>query len=244
MGTLLLKHCAGCVLLAALAAPAAATEDTDTPGAGRWENNLGISAERSVGSWRLALPEAEINYGYGDTVQLLLGLPYVRVRDQAGAWTGGAGNFTTGAKWRFYENAERGTALAVFPQVSWNAKSSTASRGLESRGYSVLLPLVMGYRRGDTGWYAEVGRNLVQDGPHEWQAGVKVLHQCLPRLECRLELEHSRVPRDGGQTTASVGGKWKLDEGLILNVSAGKDLGRPKEGRRDRVLYIGLQFLR
>lgn len=244
MGTLFLKHCAACSMMAALVLPAAATEDTDTPGAGRWENNLGISAERAHGSWRLALPDAELNYGYGETVQLMLGLPYVRVHDKGGGWSSGFGNFAAGAKWRFFEDAERGTALSIFPRVSWNAKSSTAARGLESRGYAIQLPLVMGYRKGDTGWYAEVGHNFVQQGPSEWLAGLKLLHQCLPQLECRVELEHTRVPRDGSQTTARIGGKWKFNEGLVLNASIGKDVGGADEGRRGVVMYLGFQFLR
>ncbi|HEY1147381.1 MAG TPA: hypothetical protein VGF27_02345 [Pseudoduganella sp.] len=119
----------------------------------------------------------------------------------------GFGNISTGAKWRFWEGEGRGTAFAIVPQLSWNSSTSTAKCGLESLGYNVLLPLIAGYRRGDTGWYAEFGRNFVQEGPYEWQAGLKVVHQCLPQLECRVELEHSRVPRDGGQTTATVGGK-------------------------------------
>ncbi len=231
-------------MLAALALPASATEDTDTPGAGHWENNLGLSAERAHGSWRLGVPEAEINYGYGETVQLVLGLPYVRVHDKGSDWSSGFGNFLAGAKWRFFEDAERGTALAVFPRVSWNASSSTPARGLESPGYSIQLPLVMGYRKGDTGWYAEIGHNVVQRGPDEWQAGLKVLHQCLPRLECRVELAHSRVPRDGSQTSAHVGGKWKFNEGLVLNASIGRDIGGAEAGRRGVVMYLGLQFLR
>lgn len=99
-------------------------------------------------------------------------------------------------------------------------------------------------QRGDTGWYAEFGRNFVQQGPHQWQAGLKVLHQCLPQLECRVELEHTRVPRDGGQTTVSVGGKWRLFEGVILNASAGRDIAGGTQGRRGLVTYIGLQLLR
>jgi hypothetical protein len=244
MGTLFLKHCATCSMLAALALPAAATEDTDTPGAGHWENNLGVSAERAHGSWRYGLPEAELNYGYGETVQVMLGLPYVRVHDQGGGWASGFGNVTAGAKWRFAGDVEGGVALAMFPRVSWNATSGTAARGLETRGYAIQLPLVFGYRKGDTGWYAEVGRTLVQQGPHEWQAGLKLLHQCLPQLECRVELEHSRVPRDGSQTTARVGGKWKFNEGLVLNTSVGRDVGGADAGRRGLAVYLGLQFLR
>jgi hypothetical protein len=244
MGSLFLKSCATCITMAVLALPAAATEDTDTPGPGGWENNLGISYERHHGSWRVAFPDAEINYGVGERLQLLLGMPYVRTREAGGPRSSGFGNITTGAKWRFFDDEESGTALAIFPQLSWNSSSATASRGLETRGYSFLMPLVAGYKRGDTGFYAEFGRNFVQEGPHEWQAGLKILHQCLPVLECRVELEHSRVPRDGGQTTASVGGKLKLQEGLILNVSGGRDIAGAKEHRRGLVMYIGLQFLR
>lgn len=232
--------------LIALSLPsiAMATEDTGTPGPGGWENNLGVSAERTHGSWRYGAPEAEMNYGAGERVQLTLGLPYVTVRDADDVRSSGFGNITAGAKWRFLDHAESGAALAVFPRLSWNAASSTASRGLDTRGYSLLLPMIAGVSRGDTGWYAELGRNIVQQGPHQWQAGLKVLHQCLPWLECRAELEYTRVPRDGGQTTASLGGKLRLRDGLVLNLSAGRDIAGGMAGRRALVAYIGLQFLR
>jgi hypothetical protein len=228
----------------ALPAIAAATEDTGTPGAGGWENNLGVSAQRQHGSWRYGVPEMELNYGAGERMQLVLGMPYVRVREPDGSRAGGFGNITTGVKWRFWDEGESGAALAVFPRLSWNASSATAARGLDSPGYSLLLPVIAGYTRGDTGWYAEFGRNIVQRGPHEWQAGLKVLHQCLPQLECRAELQYTRVPRDGGQTTASVGGKWRLTDSLIVNISAGRDTGGGREGRRSVVTYVGLQWLR
>jgi hypothetical protein len=228
----------------ALPALAMATEDTGTPGPGGWENNLGVSAERQHGSWRYGVPEMELNYGAGERLQLVLGMPYVRVLEPDGTRGSGFGNITAGVKWRFWDDAETGAALAVFPRLAWNATRATAARGLDSPGYSLLLPLIAGYTRGDTGWFAELGRNIVQQGPHEWQAGVKVLHQCLPQLECRAELEYTRVPRDGGQTTVNVGGKWRLSEGLILNMSAGRDIAGGREGRRSVVTYIGLQWLR
>lgn len=228
----------------ALPAMAHATEDTGTPGPGGWENNLGISAERQNGSWRYGLPEAELNYGVGERIQLVLGMPYVRVVEADGARGSGFGNITAGAKWRFWDDEASGASLAVFPRLSWNASRATAARGLENRGYSLQLPLIAGFSRGDTGWYAELGRNIVQYGRDEWQAGIKVLHQCLPRLECRAELEHVRVPRDGVQTTIHVGGKWRLAEGLVLNMSVGRDVAGNAEGRRSVVTYLGLQVLR
>lgn len=228
----------------ALPALAMATEDTGTPGPGGWENNLGISAERQHGNWRHGVPEMELNYGAGEHMQLVLGMPYVRVSEADGARSSGFGNITTGVKWRFWEDGESGAALALFPRLAWNSSRATAARGLDSPGYSLLLPVIAGFSRGDTGWYAEFGRNIVQQGPHKWQAGVKVLHQCLPQLECRVELEYTRVPRDGGQTTARLGGKWRLSENLVFNVSAGRDIAGGREGRRSLVTYAGLQWLR
>ncbi|WP_395400875.1 hypothetical protein ACHMW6_25065 [Pseudoduganella sp. UC29_106] len=171
-------------------------------------------------------------------------MTYVRAREADGPRSNGVGNITTGVKWRFFADEERGTALAIFPQLSCNSSSAAAKLGHETRGYSFLMPLVAGFKSGDTGYYAEVGHNFVQEGPHEWQVGLKALHQCLPELECRVELKHSRVPHDGGQTTASVYGKYRLQQGLILNVSAGRDIAGNQEGGRSLVMYIGLQFLR
>ncbi|HZX28324.1 MAG TPA: hypothetical protein VFF16_14730 [Telluria sp.] len=232
------------LLCASLAAPAGATEDTDTPGAGHWENNLGWSATRQQGAWRYGAPEAELNYGAGDRTQWLLGLPYVRVRDADGAKAAGPGDIVAGVKWRLVDETEHAPALAVFPQLSWNARASTAARRLEEPGYKLALPLIAGWRRGATGFYVEGGASVSEKAPTEWQAGVKILHQCLARLECRVELEHARVPRDGGQTTLQFGGKLTLREGVILNVSLGRDTGGAQAGRRDLVTYVGLQFLR
>lgn len=228
----------------ALPAMAHATEDTGTPGPGGWENNIGVSAERQNGSWRYGLPEAELNYGLGERIQLVLGMPYVRVVETDGARSSGFGNISAGAKWRFWEDEASGAALAVFPRASWNSSRATAARALENPGYSLLLPLVAGFSRGNSGWYAEFGRNIVQYGRHEWQAGLKVLHQCLPQLECRAELEHVRVPRDGAQTTIRLGGKWRLTDGVVLNMSLGRDVAGNAAGRRSVAAYLGLQLLR
>lgn len=232
-----------CIALV-LPAMARATEDTGTPGPGGWESNIGLSAERQHGSWRHGLPEAELNYGLGERIQLVAGMPYVRVVEADGARSSGFGNINAGVKWRFWDDETSGAALAVFPRLSWNASRATAARGLESPGYSLLLPVIAGFSRGDTGWYAEFGRNIVQQGRSEWQAGFKVLHQCLPQLECRVELEHVRVPRDGGQTTVRMGGKWRLTDGLVVNMSIGRDVAGNGEGRRNVVTYLGLQLLR
>jgi hypothetical protein len=248
MGTLFLKwrrtRWAWPLILAqALALPAGATEDTDTPGPARWEINIGALQEHKADTWVRSLPDVEVNYGLGAHLQLMAALPYVTVREQGEPGRSGWGNASAGVKWRMLDQDAAGLDLAMFPQFGWNPASSTARRGLGSPGRSLLLPLIAGQRYGDTAWYAELGRNLVERGPHEWQAGLKLVHQCLPQLECRVELEHSRVPRDGGQTTASAGAKWRLAEQLVLQGRAGRDIAGARDGRRRLVLYLGVQLL-
>ncbi|SFU91454.1 hypothetical protein [Pseudoduganella namucuonensis] len=241
MGTLLLKSLA-CVSALACC-QALATEDSGTPGPGRWEINTGASLELLDGAGTLALPDTEVNYGIGEALQLTLAMPLVRLREDGARARSGWGSATAGAKWRLLED-EGGMSLALFPRFTWNPASSAARRGLASPGHSLLMPVIVGFSHGGSAVYAELGRNLVQRGPHEWQAGLKATKQCTETFECIAELEHSRVPRDGSQTMASAGGKWRLSDSVIVEGSAGRDIGGGREGRRRLVLYLGLQLLR
>jgi hypothetical protein len=232
------------LLLAGLLAQAGATEDTDTPGAGKWEINLAVSGERSGSSREYAVPDADINYGWGEHTQLVLAMPRMLLREPDIGSRSGLGSATAGIKWRLFEHAPSGIALAVFPSYSWNLSSSAARRGLADPGRSIALPLIAGIRRGDTALFAEAGRNLVQYGPDEWLAGLRLTHQCLAVVECRVELDHTREARAPGQTLASVGFKWRVAEQLILQGSVGRDLDPARDESRQLAFMFGVQLLR
>jgi hypothetical protein len=70
------------------------------------------------------------------------------------------------------------------------------------------------------------------------------MQQCLPQLECRVELDHSRTAGTHGQTLLSAGGKWSLGADLLLQASAGRDIAGDREARRRLVVYLGVQLLR
>jgi hypothetical protein len=239
MGTLFLRG-----LLLAVALPAAATEDTDMLGAGRWEINLGAAQQRDDSSRERALPAIDVGYGVSDALQLLVAQPFIRASESGEAGKSGFGAATVGVKWRWLELPGQGLALGWYPRFNWSPSAAASARGVAPQGYNLVLPLLVGIRRGDTGWFAEVGRNLVQRGPDDWHAGVKVLHQCLPRLECRLDIDHAKAAGSPGQTLLSVGGKWSWSDSLLLQASAGRDVAGVREERRRLVLYLGLQLLR
>lgn len=230
--------------LTCVAAPVLATEDTDTPGQGRWEINLGVSATRSSGVWEYGLPEADINYGLGERMQLVLGGSRVRLREKGMPSITGTGRAVAGLKWRLVDQEQAGFALAVFPQYEWNPSSSSERRGVVDPGQSLTLPLVLGLRSGDTGYYAEYGRKFEKGGAHEWARGFKILHQCRENVECRVELQQEVVSATGHHTTVSAGFKWALNDTYIIVAGVGREVGRNYDSRRGVMFNLGLQILR
>lgn len=51
------------------------TDDPGTPGDGHWEINLASIGSRSSSYWLIAVPDADINYGWGERVQLKIDTP-------------------------------------------------------------------------------------------------------------------------------------------------------------------------
>lgn len=238
------RHFGMLAFLSVLTLPVAATEDTDTPGAGKWEINLGLSATRSGGTWEYGLPDADINYGLGERMQLLLGGTRTSLHEPGMPARAGTGSATVGLKWRLIDQDQAGFALALFPQYSWNPSSSAERRGIVEPGTSLVLPLLLGVRRGDTGYYAEFGRTFENAGGSAWVRGVKFLRQCRENVECRIELQHEIVSASGHQTTASAGFKWALNDTWVVVSGIGRDVGRNRNGARGLIFNLGLQILR
>src|SRR5580692_7191603 len=68
----------GTIMLSGFLTPAAhaqggppfITDDPDTPGANNWEINAAVIGDHSHQHWDLAAPDLDINYGWGEHVQL------------------------------------------------------------------------------------------------------------------------------------------------------------------------------
>lgn len=234
--------CSAALLMAC--AFARASEDTDTPGAGKWEINFNVSGERSSAGWLSVVPQAEFNYGWGDHVQLVAGVERLMMRPHGEPSQSALGPGTVGAKWRFYEDETSGRAQAFFPTYSWNLSSAAVEKGLSKPGRSLMLPLVAGFKRGESALFLSAGRNIVSDGADEWQAGLKFTRQCLPAVECRVEVEHSQALRQAGHTQAGAGFKWAIVPDLIIQAGMGRDIGPSSPEKHQLVLSFGIQLLR
>ncbi|PYK23325.1 MAG: hypothetical protein DME59_17275 [Verrucomicrobia bacterium] len=52
--------------------PPMITDDPGTPGNGHWENNFAIAFEHRPNEWSIDAPAVDLNYGWGDHIQLTL----------------------------------------------------------------------------------------------------------------------------------------------------------------------------
>lgn len=224
--------------------PPMVTDDPGTPGDGHWEINVGAIATRTPGRWEIAAPDADINYGWGDHIQLKLDVPWVTARDDGQRWKSGLGTADAGVKWRFVDQEQAGFAMSTYPQYSRSTLNSSSRRGITGEGHQFFLPIELSTEVGGFGIAAEVGRNFVTgSGADQWVAGIVGAHACGEGRECMVEFHQTQASGDH-QTLLNFGMHWKLDESLTLLAAAGREFGTHSNERRQALVYFGMQITR
>jgi hypothetical protein len=84
------------------------TDDPGTPGNRHWEINFGWIADHNPGQAYYQLPDIDMNYGWGDRIQLKYELPLAAATDQNNTTRAGLGESLLGIKWRPYEHHRAG----------------------------------------------------------------------------------------------------------------------------------------
>jgi len=121
--------------------PPLVTDDPETPGNGHWEINLATIASHTSGRWEIAAPDVDINYGWGEHIQLKLDVPWNFVHETDQRWKSGLGAANVGVKWRFVDIEDSGFSMSTYPQFSWNWLSPSARRGISPSGRQFFLPI-------------------------------------------------------------------------------------------------------
>jgi hypothetical protein len=223
--------------------PPLVTDDPETPGDGHWEINLATIGEHTSGRWDIAAPDADINYGWGEHVQLKVDAPWLFVHQTDQPWKSGLGAPVVGVKWRFIDIEDSGFSMSTYPQYTRNWVTSSASRGISSAERQFFLPLEAATELHDYALDAEVGRNFVQGGTSQWAAGFIVAHACGQNLECLAEVRETLSPHDS-QTLLNLGVHWKLKQSLVVLAAAGRQVGTRTDDQQRLLFYLGLQFLK
>lgn len=219
------------------------TDDPETPGDGHWEINLAAIAAHTSGRWEVAAPDVDMNYGWGEHIQLKLDVPWNHVQETGEGWKSGLGAANVGVKWRFVDIEDSGFSMSMYPQYAWNWSSSSPRRGISSPGHQIFLPIEAATVVGDFALDGEVGRNLVQYGASQWEAGFIVAHSCaVESLECVGEVRQSWAAHNS-QTLLNLGIRWKLSESLVLLAAAGREFGTHSDDQQKLLVYFGFQLL-
>jgi hypothetical protein len=270
---LLLVPLAGASLAHAQGGPPFITDDPGTPGNRHWEINLGWIGDHNPGLAYYQLPDFDINYGWGDRIQLKYELPIAAATDQNNTNNenngvrAGLGESLIGVKWRYFEHHtpvkpksdENMTfSLGTYPQVSINNPTSAVRRGIVEPGPQYYLPAEFTAKLGPIDFNGEVGRWIGnRNVPSRWGRGLIAGHEFSERLELYGEIyDLQDVNRVGPpsnllpkqrELTADVGGRQTLDHAghLRLLFMGGRAIQAVtrQNSEPNWIAYVGVQIL-
>ncbi|MGP8095194.1 MAG: hypothetical protein ACLP72_17925 [Candidatus Sulfotelmatobacter sp.] len=220
------------------------TNDPGTPGKNNWEINLGYMPFFFSGQSISHTPDVDINFGWGDRIQLTYEDAWLRVQNQPTPAKYGMGQDQLGLKWRFYDGGEEGMAFSVFPQLSVNNPNHAVQRGITPPGASLIIPLEFRKKFGPIDVNAEAGYNLVHLGPDGWLTGLVVGHDFTKRLELDAEFYATGTFHPVfAQPTLDVGARYKMHPPFILLLMAGRGVEPARSNQPYFVGYFGVQIL-
>jgi len=219
------------------------TDDPGTPGNGHWENNLAISFEHRPNEWSIDAPAIDLNYGWGDHIQLTLQGGPVLLKRSGHGLIGGLGGTEAAVKWRFLDEEKSGFDASMFPRVIFNITQSSVRRGLAEDGTHFQIPFEVAKTFGRFHADAEFGPLAGTVGRSEWIYGIVGGMELAKTTMLMAELNGtSRMNFTRDVLIVNFGLRHQLTDARILIASIGHELRDPDQAR-SFIGYLGVQFL-
>ncbi len=245
------------------------TDDPGTPGNRQWEINLGLTGGHNPGAASYRLPDIDVNYGWGDRIQLMYELSLAvatgpsNSNNQSNATQAGLGESQFGVKWRPYEHHRAGEpksdenmdfSLGTYPQAVINNPTSAVRRGVVEPGPQYYLPVEFTTKLGPVNFNGELGRWIGnRNVPSRWGRGLIAGHEFSERFELYGEIyDLQDVNRIDGAPrqralTLDLGGRKTLDRAghLRLMFMGGRAIQAVtrQNSEPDWIAYMGVQIL-
>jgi hypothetical protein len=228
----------------AQAGPPFITNDPGTPGNANWEINIATAQTISRDIAAYQVPQIDLNYGLGSSVQLTYEIPYVVQTADGQSRQSGWSNAFPGIKWRFFDQGEGGWQLSMFPQMQANAPSSAQQKGIAAPGSRFLLPFEVTKRLGPIDVDFEAGYYFPRHGVSERILGLVAGRSMTDRFDLGVEVYNDRaVGAPPNQTTLDFGGRFKLTPAFIALFMAGRSVSGTANGQPEFTGYFGIQIL-
>ena len=261
--SLLLIAALGSSIARAQGGPPFITDDPEPPGNRHWEINIGWTANHNPGNAYYETPDIDINYGWGDRIQLKYELPMAVYTDPNNTTHAGLGESLLGIKWRPYEHHKAGESpsdenmdfsIGTYPQASINNPTSAVRRGIVENGPQYYLPMEMTAKLGWFNLNGEVGHwfgnQLI---PSRWGRGLIAGHEFNDRLELYSEIYDLQdanrigtVPKQR-ELTLDFGGRQSINRANTIRLlfMGGRSIQAVarQNSEPNWIAYLGVQFL-
>ena len=220
------------------------TDDPGTPGNGHWENNIAIAFEHRPNEWSIDAPAIDLNYGWGDHIQLTLQTSVVTLKRSDHGAAAGIGGTEAALKWRFLDEERNGVDLSMFPRIIFNIRQSSVRRGLSEDGTRFQIPFQVAKKFGSMELDFELGPLVTTVGSSEFLYGIVGGTDVLKKITIMAELHGSgRANFTRDTLTLNCGWRLKLNEHAIWIASLGHELRTPEDEQVALVGYCGVQLV-
>ncbi len=220
------------------------TDDPGTPGKGRWENNLAIAFEHRPNEWSIYAPAIDLNYGWGDHVQLTLQTSAALLQRSDHGPVDGLGGTEAALKWRFLDEDSNGVDASMFPRIIFNITQSSVRRGLSEDGTRFQIPFQVAKKVGSVDLDCEFGPLVSTVGRSEFLAGVVAGVDLTKKTSLMAEVHAtSRTNLTRDVVSLNVGWRHTINKHAIWIASLGHEVHSRTGDPLAFVGYCGVQLL-
>lgn len=220
------------------------TDDPGTPGNGKWEDNLAISFEHRPNEWSIDVPGIDLNYGWGDHIQLTLQTSLAILKRSDHGPIAGMGGTEAAVKWRFLDQEQSGFDVSMFPRILFNVTQSSVRRGLSEAGTRFQIPFQIARKFGPIDLDVEVGPLASTVGRSEFLYGIVGGKELSETTSLMLEFQGtSRTNFTRDALAVNFGCRHKINEHAVWIGSLGHELRVPGDEQLALIGYCGVQLL-
>ena len=224
--------------------PPMITDDPGTPGNGHWENNLSVAFEHRPNEWSIDAPGIDLNYGWGDHIQLTLQTSAALLKRSDHGLLGGLGGTEAAVKWRFLDEERSGVDLSMFPRILFNVVHSSVRRGLAEAGTRFQIPFQAAKKLGCVDFGVEFGPLINSTDRGEFIYGIVAATELSKTTSIMAEVHAtSRMNFTRDVVTLNFGWRHTLNEHAIWIASLGHEVHSDTDEPLALIGYCGVQLL-
>ena len=220
------------------------TDDPGTPGNGRWENNFAIAFEHRPNEWSIDAPAVDLNYGWGDHIQLTLQTSLAILKRSDHGAVAGIGGSEAAVKWRFLDEERSGFDMSMFPRFIFNVTQSSVRRGLAEEGTRIQIPFQLAKKVAPVDLDFEFGPRASSVGRSEFLYGIVGGVEASKTTSLMVELHGtSRMNFTRDTLIVNFGWRYKINEHAMWIASLGHEPRAPEDQQLALIGYCGVQLL-